>query len=88
MLAIWGFDELSMKLYSRLSEKEREKVCFVVAESQQPKEMIGKFSMSSLDKLQLDKVEKLIRLWLKLCSYNLSNYFTKNKTFRRQNLAD
>ena len=60
MLAIWGYDELSMKLYSRLSEKEREKVCFVVSEAQQPKDMFGKISMASLDKLQLDKVEKLI----------------------------
>jgi organic radical activating enzyme len=89
MLAIWGIDELSLKFYNRLSEKEREKVCFVVSDAQQPKEMIGKLAMSSLDKLQLDKVEKLL-IPTKGIFGNSSNYdrIIYRTVLQKTNLSD
>ena len=60
MLAIWGFNDLSMKMIDRLSDEEREQVCLVLPQKDTPVKADGKVKVFRADELPLSNIEKIL----------------------------
>lgn len=60
MLAIWGFNDLSMKMLDRFSEEERKRVCLVLPQKDTPVKADGKVKVFRVDELPLSNIEKIL----------------------------
>lgn len=60
MLAIWGFNDLSVKMIDRLSEEEREQICLVLPKKDTPVKGDGKVKVFRVDELPLSNIEKIL----------------------------
>ena len=60
MLAVWGFNDLSVKMIDRLSEEERERVCLVLPQKDTPVKADGRVKVFRVDELPLSSIEKIL----------------------------